>query len=198
MAHDVQVGRMVNAVRISRDLRQADVAARASVSGTTVSRLERGLIDGMTVAATSWISISRRLAPPFLSDSGTSGVGLRTRSASCAASGFCLFLMTMTLGKGRGAAERRSAAAEPSCRPNRAQNRRIRLVPLLMAATVLPNVTVVVIGEEPDGTWRDRTGPTGRAPPRNRHGTAGPSCPNHPPRDPPPHRAGRFSRLVHD
>jgi len=66
MAHEVQVGRMVNAVRISRNLRQADVAARASVSGTTVSRLERGLIDGMTVAALRAISRALEM-PPIVS-----------------------------------------------------------------------------------------------------------------------------------
>jgi len=53
---------MVQDLRISRDLRQEDVAARAGVSRPTVSRLERGLIDGLTVGALR--AISRALGMP--------------------------------------------------------------------------------------------------------------------------------------
>ncbi len=66
MADDVSVGRAVQAVRLSRNLRQADVAARAGLSRTTVSRLERGQLDGLTVAALR--AISRAVGmPPVVS-----------------------------------------------------------------------------------------------------------------------------------
>ena len=68
MGDDVQVGRMVQDLRISRDLRQEDVAARAGVSRPTVSRLERGLIDGMTVGALR--AISRALGMPSIASLG--------------------------------------------------------------------------------------------------------------------------------
>ncbi len=45
-----QVGNLVRAVRIRRGLRQEDLARRASVSRTTVSDLECGSWDSMTVA----------------------------------------------------------------------------------------------------------------------------------------------------
>jgi transcriptional regulator with XRE-family HTH domain len=66
MADDVSVGRAVQAVRLSRNLRQSDVAARAGVSREAISRLERGLVDGMTVR--SLRAISRALdMPPVVS-----------------------------------------------------------------------------------------------------------------------------------
>jgi transcriptional regulator with XRE-family HTH domain len=46
---DVRVGRAVRAVRIRRGMRQRDVASAAGVTQTTVSRLERGELGGMTV-----------------------------------------------------------------------------------------------------------------------------------------------------
>jgi transcriptional regulator with XRE-family HTH domain len=64
MPDDTSLGRAVQAVRLSHNLRQADVAARAGVSADIVSRLERGLVDGMTVG--SLRSISRALAMPPL------------------------------------------------------------------------------------------------------------------------------------
>jgi transcriptional regulator with XRE-family HTH domain len=68
MSDDYQIGRMVQDVRISRGLRQEDVAARAGVGRPTVSRLERGLIDGMTVS--SLRAISRALEMPSLVSMG--------------------------------------------------------------------------------------------------------------------------------
>lgn len=47
---DFRLGRMAWVLRQRLELRQEDVAARASVSHDTVSRLERGDIDGMTLA----------------------------------------------------------------------------------------------------------------------------------------------------
>lgn len=49
MSDDYQIGRMVRDVRRARSLSQEDVAARAGVSRETISRLERGLGDGITV-----------------------------------------------------------------------------------------------------------------------------------------------------
>jgi transcriptional regulator with XRE-family HTH domain len=64
MSDDVQLGRMVQCLRIARGLRQEDVAALANVSRPTVSRLERGLVDGMTVV--SLRGISRALGMPSI------------------------------------------------------------------------------------------------------------------------------------
>src|SRR5271157_2580177 len=64
MSDDVQIGRVVQTVRVARDLRQQDVAARAGVSRPTVSRLERGMIEGMTVG--SLRAISRALGMPSI------------------------------------------------------------------------------------------------------------------------------------
>lgn len=46
---DVSIGRAIRAVRIRRGWRQVDVAVAAGVSQDLVSRLERGLLDGVTV-----------------------------------------------------------------------------------------------------------------------------------------------------
>ena len=62
VADDVSVGRAVRAVRLSHNLRQSDVAARAGVSRQAISRLERGLVDGMTVRTLR--ALSRALAMP--------------------------------------------------------------------------------------------------------------------------------------
>lgn len=64
VSDDVQIGRMVQDLRISRGLRQEDVAALARVSRPTISRLERGLVDGMTVG--SLRAISRALQMPSI------------------------------------------------------------------------------------------------------------------------------------
>jgi transcriptional regulator with XRE-family HTH domain len=62
MSDDVAVGRMVHDVRVARNLRQEDVAARAGVGRTTVARLEHGLLENMTVAHLR--AISRALEMP--------------------------------------------------------------------------------------------------------------------------------------
>jgi len=49
VSNDVQIGRMVQSIRVSRNLAQAQLAARAGVGRGTVSALERGLVEGMTV-----------------------------------------------------------------------------------------------------------------------------------------------------
>ena len=74
MGEDVQVGRMVQDLRISRNLRQEDVAARAGVSRPTVSRLERGLIDGMTIGALR--TIRRALGMPSIVSLGWRSPGI--------------------------------------------------------------------------------------------------------------------------
>jgi transcriptional regulator with XRE-family HTH domain len=64
---DVQVGSVIRAVRIRRGLRQSDVAALAGVSHATVSLVERGLVEGMTLRAlrrvASATGVSLPLAP---------------------------------------------------------------------------------------------------------------------------------------
>jgi transcriptional regulator with XRE-family HTH domain len=68
MGDDVQIGRMVRDVRLARNLRQQDVAAGAGVGRETVSRLERGLIDGMTVG--NLRAVSRALQMPAIVNLG--------------------------------------------------------------------------------------------------------------------------------
>jgi transcriptional regulator with XRE-family HTH domain len=46
---DARLGRSFRAVRVRKGLRQADVASAAGVSQDSVSRVERGLMGGMTV-----------------------------------------------------------------------------------------------------------------------------------------------------
>jgi transcriptional regulator with XRE-family HTH domain len=48
---DQRLGRLLRAVRQRRGLRQSDVAARADVSQSAVSRLERGRLDTTTIGA---------------------------------------------------------------------------------------------------------------------------------------------------
>ena len=55
---------MVRDVRLARSLRQEDVAERAGLDRHMVSRLERGLVDGMTVG--SLRAISRALDMPSI------------------------------------------------------------------------------------------------------------------------------------
>ncbi len=64
VADDFTLGRLVKDVRLSHDLRQEDVAARAGVSRESVSRLERGLADGMTIGTLR--AISRGLGMPSI------------------------------------------------------------------------------------------------------------------------------------
>lgn len=64
VSDDVRIGRMVQDLRISRGLRQEDLAASAGLSRPTISRLERGLVDGMTVG--SLRAISRALQMPSI------------------------------------------------------------------------------------------------------------------------------------
>jgi transcriptional regulator with XRE-family HTH domain len=65
VADDVSVGRQLRAVRLSRGLRQEDVAARIGFSRSAVSRLEGGRFDGVPVATLR--AISRALSmPPIL------------------------------------------------------------------------------------------------------------------------------------
>jgi transcriptional regulator with XRE-family HTH domain len=71
MADDVAVGRMAQDVRRARGLSQAEVAARAGVGRETVSRLERGLLDGLSVGALR--AISRGLAMPSIASVGWRG-----------------------------------------------------------------------------------------------------------------------------
>lgn len=47
----LRVGRSIRAIRIRLGWRQADLAEASSVSRSAISRIERGLIDGSTVAA---------------------------------------------------------------------------------------------------------------------------------------------------
>jgi transcriptional regulator with XRE-family HTH domain len=68
MSDDVQVGRLVQSVRLARNLRQEDLATRAGVSRQSVSRLERGLVDGMTVG--SLRAISRAMGMPSIASLG--------------------------------------------------------------------------------------------------------------------------------
>jgi transcriptional regulator with XRE-family HTH domain len=56
MSDDSQLGLVVQNVRLCLDLSQEDVARRAGVSRGSVSRLERGIVDGMTVGALRAIS----------------------------------------------------------------------------------------------------------------------------------------------
>jgi transcriptional regulator with XRE-family HTH domain len=71
MPDDVAIGRQVQAVRLARNLRQQDVAARAGVSRPTVSRLERGELDGLTLGTIR--AISRALGMPSVAHLGWRG-----------------------------------------------------------------------------------------------------------------------------
>jgi transcriptional regulator with XRE-family HTH domain len=71
VSDDYQLGRMVRDVRIWRGLRQQDVAERAGLSCETVCRLERGLVDGITVGRLR--AISRALDMPSIASLGWRG-----------------------------------------------------------------------------------------------------------------------------
>lgn len=64
MSDDYQIGRMVRDVRLARGLRQEDVAARAGVSREMVSRLERGLVEGIAICHLR--AISRAMDMPSI------------------------------------------------------------------------------------------------------------------------------------
>jgi transcriptional regulator with XRE-family HTH domain len=64
MPDDVGAGRQVAAVRLSRNRTQSDVARRAGFTRPVVSRVERGLLDGVTVGTLR--SLSRALGMPPL------------------------------------------------------------------------------------------------------------------------------------
>jgi transcriptional regulator with XRE-family HTH domain len=64
MSDDYQIGRMVRDVRRARGLSQEDVAARAGVSRETISRLERGLVEGIAICHLR--AISRAMDMPSI------------------------------------------------------------------------------------------------------------------------------------
>jgi transcriptional regulator with XRE-family HTH domain len=71
MSDDYQIGRMVRDIRVSRGRSQEYVAERAGISRETVSRLERGLVDGITVGHLR--AISRALDMPSIVGLGWRG-----------------------------------------------------------------------------------------------------------------------------
>jgi transcriptional regulator with XRE-family HTH domain len=62
MSDEYQVGRLVRDVRVSRGRTQEELAVAAGVSRPTISRLERGLIDGLTVRSLRAISRGLRMS----------------------------------------------------------------------------------------------------------------------------------------
>ncbi len=62
MPDDISVGRSVRAVRLSKNLSQAEVARRAGIDQAQISRLERGLIEPLTMRTLR--AISRALDMP--------------------------------------------------------------------------------------------------------------------------------------
>lgn len=68
VSDDYQIGRMVQEVRRAHKLRQVDVAARAGVGCESVSRLERGQVDGMTVGTLR--AISKAMGMPSIAQLG--------------------------------------------------------------------------------------------------------------------------------
>jgi Predicted transcriptional regulators len=62
---DVQVGSVIRAVRIRRGLRQSDVAALAGVSDSTVSLVERGSLEGLTVRSLRRVAAAVGVWLPF-------------------------------------------------------------------------------------------------------------------------------------
>jgi transcriptional regulator with XRE-family HTH domain len=62
---DIRVGSSVRAVRLRRGLRQSDVAALAGVSQSTVSLVERGHLEGLTVASIRAVARAVDVHLPF-------------------------------------------------------------------------------------------------------------------------------------
>ena len=62
---DIRVGSSIRAVRLRRGLRQADVAALAGVSQATVSLVERGHLEGLTVACVRSVARAVDVGLPF-------------------------------------------------------------------------------------------------------------------------------------
>lgn len=71
MPDDIAVGRQVEAVRLVKNLRQIDVAARAGVSPATIHRLEHGRLEGMTVGTLR--AVSRAMELPAIVRLGLPG-----------------------------------------------------------------------------------------------------------------------------
>jgi transcriptional regulator with XRE-family HTH domain len=63
---DLRVGAVVRAVRIKRGLRQSEVAAAAGVSDATVSLIELGRLEGVTVRAVRRVAASVGVSLPFV------------------------------------------------------------------------------------------------------------------------------------
>ncbi len=55
---DLRVGRLIRAVRIRKGWRQEDLASAADVSQQTVSRIERGKLDGVTLATLARVAVA--------------------------------------------------------------------------------------------------------------------------------------------
>lgn len=71
MGDDVSVGRQVQGVRLARNLRQSDIVERAGVSRHTISRVERGLLEGVTVGTLR--AVGRAMGMPSLVTLGWRG-----------------------------------------------------------------------------------------------------------------------------
>jgi DNA-binding XRE family transcriptional regulator len=62
---DSQVGSLIRVVRLRRNLRQADVARRAGVSQQTVSLVERGHLEALTLRASRQVGRALEIRLPF-------------------------------------------------------------------------------------------------------------------------------------
>jgi transcriptional regulator with XRE-family HTH domain len=63
--NDVEVGSIIRAVRIRRGLRQSDVAAAAGISQPTVSLIEGGRLDRLSVAVVRRVAAAVGVSLPF-------------------------------------------------------------------------------------------------------------------------------------
>jgi transcriptional regulator with XRE-family HTH domain len=71
MPDDLAVGRQIQAVRLARNLRQSDIATRAGVSRTLISRIECGDLDRIAIGKLR--AVSRALSMPPLVTCGWRG-----------------------------------------------------------------------------------------------------------------------------